>query len=181
MALKKISCEEIIAGAVEYIKNNGLAKLNARSLAVYLKCSTQPIYFQFENMEELKLKALAKAKEHYQQYLMLNMAKEKTLFMACLKGMINYAKEYKHLFTFIFEEKYVKSKEEDEFNEQIVKKIMEAGDYTLSDALMFFNQSWVFAYGIACGIVHGYMMFSDEEIDKLLNNQFLALKQFFRR
>lgn len=181
MAIKKITSEEIINGTLEFIKENGYENLNARSLARYLKCSTQPIYFQFQNMDDLKLNVLKKAKEHYESYILTNLKKENTLFMGCLKGMINYAKEYKNLFSFIFEKDYVKTPEEDKFNEQIVEGIMKAGSYSFEAALMFFNQSWIFSYGIACGIINGYMMFSDEEITSLLNNQFEALKLYYKR
>ena len=166
MAIKKITSEEIIESALNFIKEKGYENLNARSLASHLKCSTQPIYFQFQNMNDLKLNVLKK---------------ENTLFMGCLKGMINYAKEYKNIFFFIFEKDYVKTPEEDKFNKQIVEGIMKAGGYSFEDALMFFNQSWIFSYGIACGIINGYMMFSDEEIDSLLKHQFEALKLYYKR
>lgn len=58
---------------------------------------------------------------------------------------------------------------------------MKAGGYSFEDTRMFFNQSWIFSYGIACGIINGYMMFSDEEIDSLLKHQFEALKLYYKR
>lgn len=60
MAIKKITSEEIIESALNFIKEKGYENLNARSLASYLKCSTQPIYFQFQNMNDLKLNVLKK-------------------------------------------------------------------------------------------------------------------------
>lgn len=57
---------------------------------------------------------------------------------------------------------------------------MRAGGYKEKDALDFFNQSWVFAYGLACGINNGYMLFKEEEFDKLLKNQFEALKLYYK-
>ena len=107
MAIKKITSEEIIESALNFIKEKGYENLNARSLASHLKCSTQPIYFQFQNMNDLKLNVLKKAKEHYETYILTNLKKENTLFMGCLKGMINYAKEYKNIFSFIFEKPFV--------------------------------------------------------------------------
>lgn len=60
MAIKKITSEEIIESALNFIKEKGYENLNARSLASHLKCSTQPIYFQFQNMNDLKLNVLKK-------------------------------------------------------------------------------------------------------------------------
>ena len=53
-AAKKISKDEIIDAAIEVLRDDGFAAINARSVAKKMGCSTQPIYFSFKNMEELK-------------------------------------------------------------------------------------------------------------------------------
>ena len=59
----KISRENIIDGAIELVREHGLNALCARSLAKRLGISTQPIFSNFESMEEL-IKAVAeKARE----------------------------------------------------------------------------------------------------------------------
>lgn len=179
MAYKKITRDEIIDGAFDFVKKNGFVKLNARGLASFLNCSTQPIYFQFTNMDELHQALLSKTKIHYQAYIQNSIKNEQTLFMGCMKGMINYARENKNLFSLIFEENYVKTEEEDDFNLRIIQGIMKAGGYSFESATLFFHQSWIFSYGIACGIIHGYMMFSENEINTLLQNQFEALKLYY--
>ena len=53
-AAKKVSKDEIIDAAIGVLRDDGFAAINARSVAKKLGCSTQPIYFSFKNMEELK-------------------------------------------------------------------------------------------------------------------------------
>lgn len=50
----KIPREAIIEKAFELTKEYGFEKVTARLLASELKCSTQPVFHAFRNMEELK-------------------------------------------------------------------------------------------------------------------------------
>lgn len=58
-AKKRIVREDIIDGAFEVLRSQGEAGLNTRNIASHLGCSTQPIYCEFENMEDLRV-ALSK-------------------------------------------------------------------------------------------------------------------------
>lgn len=53
-AVRKVSKEQIIDAAVEVLRDDGFSAITARSVAKKLGCSTQPIYFSFKNMDELK-------------------------------------------------------------------------------------------------------------------------------
>lgn len=46
--------EDIIEAASAVVKKEGLSAINARRVAKELGCSVQPIFYQFENMEDLK-------------------------------------------------------------------------------------------------------------------------------
>ena len=52
-AARKVSKDEIIDAAVEVLRDGGFSAVNARSVARKLGCSTQPIYFSFQSMDEL--------------------------------------------------------------------------------------------------------------------------------
>ena len=58
-AVRKVSKEQIIDAAVDVLRDDGFSAINARSVAKKLGCSTQPIYFSFKNMDELKAAVLA--------------------------------------------------------------------------------------------------------------------------
>ena len=50
----RIKKEDIIKGTIMFIKTNGIEELSARNLAKSINCSTQPLFKQFENMDDLK-------------------------------------------------------------------------------------------------------------------------------
>ncbi|AIM24790.1 transcriptional regulator, TetR family [Melissococcus plutonius] len=51
---KTITKEQILNAAYEIIANEGFSKFTARNIAAKMKCSTQPIYLEFKNMNDLK-------------------------------------------------------------------------------------------------------------------------------
>lgn len=66
-AVRKVSKEQIIDAAVEVLRDDGFSAINARSVAKKLGCSTQPIYFSFKNMDELKAALTQRAIELHTQ------------------------------------------------------------------------------------------------------------------
>lgn len=53
-AKRIITREMIIEKALEIAKEKDFSFINARLLAKELNCSTQPIYWSFKNMDDLK-------------------------------------------------------------------------------------------------------------------------------
>ena len=53
-AAKRVSRDQIIDAAVDVLRDGGFSAVNARSVAKKIGCSTQPIYFSFKSMDELK-------------------------------------------------------------------------------------------------------------------------------
>ncbi|HJJ91721.1 MAG TPA: hypothetical protein O0Y15_02790, partial [Methanocorpusculum sp.] len=50
----KIRKKDIINAAVDLVRQNGESAINARNIASVLNCSTQPVFSNFETMEELR-------------------------------------------------------------------------------------------------------------------------------
>jgi len=59
----KITREEIIAAAVSIVRRSGAEAVNARDVARELNCSTQPVFSNFETMEELRAAVIYAADE----------------------------------------------------------------------------------------------------------------------
>ena len=66
---KTIMKESIIDGAFAVFRKYGYENLNARSLAREMHCSTQPIYVNFKDMDQVKKIARKLAAERYQEIL----------------------------------------------------------------------------------------------------------------
>lgn len=168
----KITREMIIEKAFEIVKNEGVEFLNARSLSKKLKCSTQPIFSNFNNMEELISEVINKSKSIYNEY-MENSKKYEKRFKGTGIEYIKFAKENPNLFKLLFMSKtdssyqnvtVVESKQQDIQNEIIAKSL----NISIEEAKYVQLQSWVFVHGIASLIVTNTASFDDFIIDKLL-------------
>lgn len=182
MPAKRIITKEMIVNeAIKLIEEEGKEKLNARSLANRLNCSTQPIYHSFINMDDLFNQVKLKIRDDYIIYLGESIKKEPNYFLGNLLGIIMYAHNHPKLFEIMYMTPYLDDEINLDFNKEIIYAIMKIGGYTLEDATNFFYQSWIFAYGIAVQIVTGYLKWNKEDIINILNLQFEALKKFYRR
>ena len=174
---KTITKNMIIDNAISLIETDGFDSINARSIANKLKCSTQPIYLSFQNMNELKKEVLQEAWKRYFQYINSNIQKEGSLYMNSLTSYINFARNHKHLFELLFfKTKYIRSQEAIEHEESIILGIMQHGNYSYQNAKLFYLQSFLFAHGIACQIVTGFNEYTEKEVNELLEENFKTLK-----
>ena len=60
----KITKEMVLNAAFEITRADGIEAINAKNVAAYLKCSTQPVMYNFATIEELKLAVFDQAFEY---------------------------------------------------------------------------------------------------------------------
>ena len=175
---KRVITEEVILEcALNFVIENGIDNLNARSLAKMLKCSTQPIYLSFINMDDLKFKLLARAKRIFSLYLTERLKDYDSLFMGYIASYIKFAYDYPKLYEFMYLKMECNNTKEDiAYNETIIKEIAKAGNYSYQIAEKFYIQSFIYAHGFATQIVTGYIKWDFNVILEFLNDEFMALK-----
>jgi AcrR family transcriptional regulator len=66
----KINGRIILDAAFSIVKNDGIEKLSARAISERLKCSTQPTFYHFSSIEEIKRAIYEKAARYHAEYLM---------------------------------------------------------------------------------------------------------------
>jgi len=99
---KQISREQIINKSYELVRKNGFESLTARILAKELKCSTQPIYMSFCDMNELKNTLAEKSMGFMLQYIESYSDKNYSPLLSKILGYVQFANEEKHLYQLIF-------------------------------------------------------------------------------
>jgi len=62
--------EEMIEGAFQLVRREGFSVLTVRRLAEELGCSTQPIMYQFPELEMLKEAVYQKADRFHTEYIL---------------------------------------------------------------------------------------------------------------
>ena len=95
----KIPKEAIIEKAFELTKVYGFEKVTARLLASELKCSTQPVFHAFRNMEELKEEVYKKTQKLFQETMMQRPSDTETpYFLSMGLKYVELAQNEKNLF-----------------------------------------------------------------------------------
>lgn len=95
----KIPREAIIEKAFELTKVYGFEKVTARLLASELKCSTQPVFHAFRNMEELKEEVYKKTQKLFEETMLQQPSDTETpYFLSMGIKYIELAQNEKNLF-----------------------------------------------------------------------------------
>ncbi len=179
--VQKTGKDEIINAAFDIVRKAGFCNLNARAIAKKLGVSTQPIFSNFKNMEDLKMEIVRKASSFY--FAMLE-GEEKSgkypPYKARGMGYIRFAKEERNLFRLLFMDKRgpdVKFPTDDATKEIVL--ISDTLSFTGDKASRMHALLWFFVHGIASLIVTESLEISEEDISAALTDTYLGLKSRF--
>lgn len=158
----------MIEGAFGLIREKGHESLTARNLAASLGCSTQPIMYQFPNLDTLRDLTYQKADSFHSEYIL---AGDDLLEI----GMryIRFAEEEPQLFRFLFQsgrfsgvslEDLIKSPEAADL---LISVSREEG-VTMEEAAGFFEPLAALVHGYASLIANNGMKYDPDAIRKSL-------------
>lgn len=176
----KISKDMILNAAFDIVRAHGIEKLSNRELANKLKCSIRPIYYQFENVEELQKELYTKIEKYFYNFLLDNMNNEIPKYKQVGINYIKFAKKEKKLFQTLFMSEVgvtpnaFVSKEGDDYKE-IEKLIKISTNLKEDDIKDFHTKMWIFCHGIATLVANNTISLTDNQIEKLLSYEFQAL------
>ncbi len=175
--------EEVIAAALEMVREQGMEAVTARALGERLGASSRPIFSLFESMEEVRQAVIAAADERYQMCLRLEMeAGQYPPYKASGMGYIRFAREEKELFRLLFMrdrtgEKIGPGREWGQIAE-IIK-----GNTGLTDdaAAVFHTEMWMFVHGIAVTLATSYLPWDEETVSRMLTDAYLGLRARYEK
>ena len=152
-AVRKASREQIIDAAVAVLRDDGFSAINARSVAKKLGCSTQPIYFSFKNMDELKAALTERAIELHTQRVRDSLRAHEgsdSRYSSYGMGFVKFAAEEKQLFRWLYlEGKQLGPYQNDVLLPEIIAVIVEEFGYSEEVARRFHQDMTYFTYGLA--------------------------------
>ena len=176
----KISKDMILDAAFEIVRQDGMEKLSNRELANKLKCSIRPIYYQFENVEEMQKELYKKIEEYFYKFLLDNMIEGIPQYKQVGMNYIKFAQKEKKLFQTLFmsdtgltPDAFV-AKDGADYKE-IEKLIKISADLKEEDIKDFHTKMWIFCHGIATLVANGTIKLTDNQIQDLLSYEFQAL------
>lgn len=177
----KFTREEVVAAALDLVSEKGMSALTARDLGGRLGSSARPIFTVFKNMEEVQQEVRRAAMQRFESY-----AEKAMNYTPAFKQfgmqMILFALEEPQLYQLLFMNGDGKAHSFDEvfatLGEPAVVCIdVLQKDYGLNaaEARALFRHVWIYTFGIGTLCATGVCCFSEEEINDLLGQDFMAM------
>ena len=170
----------ILDAAFEIVRKDGMEKLSNRELANKLNCSIRPIYYQFENVEEMQKELYLKIEQYFYKFILENMVEEIPKYKQVGINYIKFAKKEKKLFQTLFmtdvgltPDAFVLKAGED--YKEIEKFIKISANIKEEDIKDFHTKMWIFCHGIATLVANDTIKLTDNQIQDLLSCEFQAL------
>lgn len=170
----KTTKEMVINAAFEITREDGIEAVNAKSVANYLKCSTQPVMYNFATIEELKLAVFDKAFAYMKEQVVFPKGKRSEYPMREVGlDYISFARGEPNLFQLLFESPYAVRCPVDDLGVDLdFQPVIEAFAEFLNTSVEEAREEWLIRYfmvhGIACRIVNQKVDYSDEQLLKFM-------------
>lgn len=183
---QQITREMIIKAGFELIRSSGEQALNVRRTASALKCSTQPIMYQFASVNELKDEIYAEADGFHTEYIMSIDERAEDPMLAIGLRYIKFAAEEKHLFRFLFQsDKYanknitelISSSELD----PIFSILQEQAGISEQQSKDVFAAVFLTVHGISGLLANNSMDYDEKYFSKILSDVFMGVIGMMRR
>lgn len=182
-AAKKVSKDKIIDAAIEVLRDGGFSAINARSVAKKLGCSTQPIYFSFKNMEELKTALTERAMEMHTRRVRASLRDHEgndSRYSSYGMGFVKFAAEEKQLFRWLYlDGKQFGEYRSDVLLSEVVAVIMDEFGYSEEVAYRFHQDMIYFSYGLAILANTDHLHLTDAELREAFHREFRALTAIY--
>lgn len=175
-----ITKEMILASAFDIVREKGLEGISNRELAKKLNCSIRPIYYQFQNVEELYNELYVEIEKYFYKFLMDNMNDDMSKYKQVGINYIKFAKEEKEFFKILFMSEVdlglndFIAKDMEDFKE-LSKLIKISTNLNDEDIESFHIKMWIFSHGLATLVASSTINISDKQLKQLLSLEFQAL------
>ena len=176
----KISKDMILDAAFKIAREEGIEKISNREIAKKLDCSIRPIYYQFENVQEMQKELYIKIEKYFYQFLMDNMVDDIPKYKQIGIHYIKFAQKEKKLFQILFmgdmgltPNAFISKAGKDyEDIEKLIKISTNLDEKEIKD---FHTKMWIFTHGIATLVANNTVHLEEKQIKELLSNEFQAL------
>ena len=178
----KVTKEKILEAALNIVRRDGASKLNARSVAKELNCSTQPIFSFYKSMEELKNDLMITANDYNDKYVLDYIQRMDILpYKASGMAYIQFAKDEKELFKFLFMNEKKNTQMWESEHGYIIEMVMASTGLDKAIATKFHLQMWLFVHGIATFSVTSCLEMSEEQIHEFLDCIYFGVLEAYKR
>ncbi len=177
----KVTREQILKSAVDIVRREGFSGLNVRALASRMGVSTQPIFSNFESIEELKGAVVNYAAELYgTQTKELMESGKYPPYKASGMAYIAFAQKEKELFKLLFMcDRTNCAKGGFDDIDHIIEIIQKSLGTDRERAEFFHLEMWAFVHGIATMYATSYLELDANMVSRMLTDMYEGLKHRF--
>ncbi len=180
---KRISSEDIVYAGIRVIDKEGIDGFNARGIASELKCSTQPIFSNFVNMDDLREAVYQKAKDIFNKKVEENIMENVSLLVMVLE-YTNFANTQKELYNFLFMNNRYDAPTLfnflDKSNEELVNMVKEITELNDANAKELLNMMTYYVYGMATRLANRKTVLDEEKLKYYVLKGYLGLNRIMR-
>ena len=177
----KFTKEQITYAALEIVRENGIDRLTARTLAKKLESSSCPIFTVFENMQEVQQSVIEAAKACYKGYVEKGLA-DTDAFKGVGTQYILFAIREPKLFQLLFMSEQASAPNIDkilpsieENYERILNSITEGYGLDEKTAESLFRHLLIYSHGFATLCAKNLCFFTGEIISEMITEVFISL------
>lgn len=173
--------EQILKRTSKFVRIKGIDALNARSLCKYIGCSTQPLFRNFESMEDLK-KELRKYLYGYYNDFIGTMVDPKDYLSTMAYAYVLFAYRESNIFDVLFMNDLAGSRTIYEvlvsnYDKSIIESIPAQYGLTKKQAEKLYRDVRFYIHGLSCQIACHSIVISEQEIKGLIKNVIKVLKK----
>lgn len=173
----QITKEKILAAAIDILIRDGYYAVNIKSIAKELKCSTQPIAWQYGNMDNMREVLTQEAVIYANQKMMPTSTNCIEAFWQIGYAYINLAFDTPNLFRFVYmgeSKNYCRggfnSILTDKGNAALIDKLYQYLNISREQADMLFQRMLVYTHGIVSLVVAGVLNCSKEQVYSIVKD-----------
>lgn len=178
----KTTREDIVNAAVEIVRTQGAQAVNARTVAAFLGCSTQPVFSNFATMEALHFAAAEQAYRLHREYMRLEIESGRyPAYKANGMAYIRFAREERELFKLLYmcDRAGAPIPENTELNVEMEDLVHRNTGLGGADSKLFHLEMWAFVHGIATMFATGFLDLDWELVSNMLTDAYLGLKKHY--
>ena len=165
----------ILNSAIAVMEKMGYEKLRVRNIAHELQTSTQPIYTEFQSIEDLKQNLV---KYFQDRYLQSQKESYKDFALCCLY----FAKQHKELFKFLYLRKREGNFGLDDINyDQAISLLAEVLKISPVIAKQLHHRMQVYCYSLGVMIATDYQEYTYEQINEELSDIFKIILSHYKK
>lgn len=168
----KITSDMIVDAGFEIVREEGVERVNARTVSKKLNCSTQPVMYHFKTIQELKKAVYVKADAFHSAYI--SNIQESSPMQGIGMRYIQFGAEEKNLFRFLFQSNGFCGKSMSDLTSGeeitfILEIIAKTRNISMEQASGIFKSVFLVAHGYASMLANNDMAYDEQTIADDLN------------